>query len=111
MQMQLNIKLVAAIVVVTVGGVAGIYTISTKQVEQPKPGTAGQAPSVQGATQAGKVQVDPNAKFTHFQVGNSNVKSIFIDGKIAWVGTSGGVVRYDTSTDEYRMTLLLPTRK
>ncbi|HEY4698060.1 MAG: regulator [Gallionellales bacterium RIFCSPHIGHO2_02_FULL_57_16] len=101
--MQLNIKLVAAIVVVTVGVVAGIYTISTKQVEQPKPGTAGQAPSVQGATQAGKVQVDPNAKFTHFRVGNSNVKSIFIDGKIAWVGTSGGVVRYDTSTDEYRM--------
>src|SRR3990170_392030 len=103
MQMQLNIKLVAAIVVVTVGVVAGIYTISTKQAEQPKPGAAGQTPTVQGAPLTGKVQVDPNAKFTHFRVGNSNVKSIFIDGKIAWVGTSGGVIRYDTSTDEYRM--------
>lgn len=103
MQMQLNIKLVAAIVVVTVGVVAGIYTISTKQAEPPKPGTAGQTPPVQGTPLAGKVEVDPNAKFTHFRVGNSNVKSIFMDGKIAWVGTSGGVVRYDTSTDEYRM--------
>ena len=103
MQMQLNIKLVAAIVVVTVGVVAGIYTITTKQAEPPKPGTAAQTAPAKGAPLAGKVEVDPNAKFTHFRVGNSNVKSIFIDGKIAWVGTSGGVVRYDTSTDEYRM--------
>lgn len=51
----------------------------------------------------GKVQVDPNAKFTHFRVGNRNVKSIFLDGKVLWVGTSGGVIRYDTSNDEYKL--------
>ncbi len=101
--MQLNIKLVAATVVVTVGVVAGIYAISTKQAEPPKPGTAAQTAPAKGAPLAGKVEVDPNAKFTHFRVGNSNVKSIFMDGKIAWVGTSGGVIRYDTGTDEYRM--------
>src|SRR5689334_10158137 len=44
-----------------------------------------------GPEQQGKVQVDPNAKFTHFRVGNRNVKSILLDGKIVWVGTSGGV--------------------
>ncbi|OWW22915.1 regulator [Noviherbaspirillum denitrificans] len=53
--------------------------------------------------QGGKVDVDPNAKFTHFRVGNRNVKSIFIKGDVAWVGTSGGVVRYDTKTDDYRL--------
>lgn len=53
--------------------------------------------------QQGKVQVDPNAKFTHFRVGNRNVKSMLLDGKLLWVGTSGGVIRYDTSTDEYRL--------
>lgn len=53
--------------------------------------------------QQGKVSVDPNAKFTHFRVGNRNVKSIMLDGKVLWVGTSGGVIRYDTATDEYRL--------
>lgn len=56
-----------------------------------------------GRPQAGKVQVDPNAKFTHFRVGNRNVKSILLDGKVLWVGTSGGVIRYDTSNDNYRL--------
>jgi ligand-binding sensor domain-containing protein len=53
--------------------------------------------------QAGKVQVDPNAKFTHFRVGNRNVKSMFLEDKVLWVGTSGGVIRYDTATDNYRL--------
>jgi len=53
--------------------------------------------------QDGKVAVDPNAKFTHFRVGNKNVKSIYADGKIVWVGTSGGVVRYDTRDDTFKL--------
>lgn len=56
-----------------------------------------------GPPQQGKVQVDPNAKFTHFRVGNRNVKSMLLDGKLLWVGTSGGVIRYDTSTDDFRL--------
>jgi ligand-binding sensor domain-containing protein len=51
----------------------------------------------------GKVTVDASAKFTHFRVGNKNIKSIFIDGKLVWVGTSGGVVRYDTRDDSYKL--------
>lgn len=67
----------------------------------PAPGQADAGQS--GPAQAGKVQVDPNAKFTHFRVGNRNVKAILVKDKIAWVGTSGGVVRYDTTNDEYRL--------
>ena len=51
----------------------------------------------------GKVAVDPAARFTHFRVGNKNVKSIYADGKVIWVGTSGGVVRYDTGDDSFKL--------
>ncbi|MBL8488075.1 MAG: regulator [Rhodocyclaceae bacterium] len=51
----------------------------------------------------GKVITDPNAKFTHFRVGNKNVKSIYVDGRQVWVGTSGGVVRYDTRDDSFKL--------
>lgn len=47
--------------------------------------------------------VPPSSKFTHFRVGNRNVKSIFADDPLVWVGTSGGVIRYDTETDEHRL--------
>lgn len=51
----------------------------------------------------GKVTVDKAAKFTHFRVGNKSIKSIFIDGDRVWVGTSGGVVRYDTRDASYKL--------
>jgi ligand-binding sensor domain-containing protein len=51
----------------------------------------------------GKVGSDATQKFTHFRVGNKNVKRIFSDGDTVWVGTSGGVVRYDTRSDEYKL--------
>ena len=56
---------------------------------------------------SGQVSVDPKAKFVHFRVGNRNVKDILADGSLLWVGTSGGVIRYDTKTDKYD---LLDTR-
>lgn len=62
----------------------------------------GQA-SLPDALRSGKAHLDPNSKFTHFRVGNSNVKSIYVDGKVTWVGTSGGLIRYDTGTDEFRL--------
>jgi len=60
-------------------------------------------PALPAQEREGKVTVDPNAKFTHFRVGNKNVKSIYNDGKIVWVGTSGGVVRYDTRDDSFKL--------
>jgi ligand-binding sensor domain-containing protein len=44
----------------------------------------------------------PKSKFVRYAVGERNVKDIFADGDIVWVGTSGGLVRYDTKNDEYR---------
>jgi len=64
----------------------------------PMPG-ASAPPAAEGKV----VGNDPTAKFTHFRVGNKNVKSIFMDGKTVWVGTSGGVVRYDTRDDSYKL--------
>jgi len=62
------------------------------------------AQAVVAATQTeGTVGADPTQKFTHFRVGNKNVKRIFADGDLVWVGTSGGVIRYDTRTDTYKL--------
>lgn len=123
--MQLNIKSVTAIAVIVIGLVAGIYimsvklapTVPAKTAGSIQPGavmppghpalsSGGQSGSPQASPQQedriGKATEDPKTKFTHFRVGNSNVKSIFIDGKEVWVGTSGGVIRYNTATDEFR---------
>jgi len=52
---------------------------------------------------SGSAGADPNARFTHFRVGQRNVKAILPDGDIMWVGTSAGVIRYDLANDEYRL--------
>lgn len=60
-------------------------------------------PSVPAPAREGKVKVDPAAKFVHFRVGNKNVKSLFIDQGVVWVGTSSGVVRYNTKDDSFKL--------
>jgi ligand-binding sensor domain-containing protein len=47
--------------------------------------------------------VDPGAAYTHFRVGNRNVKSIYTDGTVIWIGTTGGLVRYETETNRFRL--------
>ncbi len=42
-------------------------------------------------------------RFAHFRVGNSNVKALLADGPLLWVGTSGGVIRYDSTRDDHRL--------
>jgi len=59
--------------------------------------------TVAGPQREGKVGADAAQRFTHFRVGNKNVKRIFIDGDVVWIGTSGGAVRYDTRRDEYKL--------
>lgn len=43
------------------------------------------------------------ARFSHFRVGNRNVKGMLADGDLVWVGTSGGVIRYELKTDNYKL--------
>lgn len=134
--MQLGTKSIAVLVVALGAAVGGAYTMGKKAnpdnaVELPPrvaaasgesmpagattaaPGNvqapAGHPPVVDGGAppSEGKVQVDPTAKFVHFRVGNRNVKDILTEGDLVWVGTSAGVIRYNTRTDEYK---LLDTR-
>ena len=42
---------------------------------------------------------DAKDKFTHFRVGEKNVKGIYADGRMIWVATTGGVIRYDSLKD------------
>ena len=64
----------------------------------PAAGSARPEPQLEG-----KLAPDPTQKFTHFRVGNKNVKRLYADGDTVWVGTSGGAVRYDTRSDEYKL--------
>jgi ligand-binding sensor domain-containing protein len=69
-------------------------------INHPPLAAPGQAPPME---REGKVEVDKLAKFVHFRTGSRNVKDILLDGKILWVATSGGLIRYDTATDKFRL--------
>src|SRR3954453_15678244 len=63
----------------------------------------GQHASPHAQAREGKDAVDLSKPFTHFRVGNRSVKSIYSEGAVVWVGPSGGVVRYDTKTEAYKL--------
>ena len=92
---------------VSSGIVTGSQPASQLPPGHPDVNRDGQGPgSSQGVTndeRSGKSVPDKNAQFTHFRVGDNNVKAIYIDGKVVWVGTSNGVIRYNTETDDFRM--------
>lgn len=120
--MGINYKL-AGIALIAAGGVAaGAYMLGKRSGESVSvdaaKSIAAAAPAVKGALpgnhppmankdgqaeRQGKVQVDTTQAFTHFRVGNKNVKAIHAEGKVMWVGTSGGVIRYDTTTEEFKL--------
>ena len=56
-----------------------------------------------GADAVASTQPSLGHRFAQFRVGESNVKALLADGPIVWVGTSGGVIRYDTEKDEHRL--------
>jgi hypothetical protein len=131
--MQFGHKTIAVLVIALGGVIAGAYTLgrsagtpaATQAAALPAPAPAAKAmggspegapagniqapaghpPVAEGGAPPteGKVQVDPTAKFVHFRVGNRNVKDILTEDNIVWVGTSGGVIRYDTKTDEFKL--------
>lgn len=117
--MQLNQKSIAVIVAGALALAGGAYFLGKNQGESgdgqrkvgPIPAGAQMpaghppAPGIPTAelAAAGKMGMNTPEKFAHFRVGNKNVKSIFAEGNAVWVGTSGGVVRYDTATDNYKL--------
>jgi ligand-binding sensor domain-containing protein len=63
-----------------------------------QPPAAKPAPVMEGKV----LKVKPTIKVVPFRVGDRNVKSIYADGKVIWIGTSGGIIRYDLGADNYR---------
>jgi ligand-binding sensor domain-containing protein len=117
---SVNYKLAAGGVIAVGVLIAGAYVVGKRQGESAAPPPVAsqdvitvQAPQpahppLPGADPgafAGKVGAPAGSgdRFSHFRVGNKNVKSIFVDGPVVWVGTSGGVVRYDTVKDDYKV--------
>lgn len=106
--MQFNPKIAALAVTGLAIALAGAY-FAGRQSAPPAENAPRKAlppnhpPTAAEPQREGKLAVDPTQKFTHFRVGNKNVKRIFADGDVVWVGTSGGAVRYDTRTDEYKL--------
>ena len=112
--MALNLPLTGLATIALGAALAGTYQLgrsngaATAVALAPPPAASAAMPAGHAAGPApaqlqGKVGADPAQKFTHFRVGNKNVKRIFVDGDTVWVGTSGGAVRYDTRTDEYKL--------
>ena len=113
--MKFNPTLVALGMLLGVGIIVGAYQLGQQggdatAMKDGSPVNASQAPASQQQPQR-QVSLYPNdaemqanaPRFSHFRVGNRNVKSIFVDGKYVWVGTSGGVIRYDTELDDYQL--------
>ena len=116
--MALNFTVAGLVAIGIAGAVAGAYNLGrsnaaansavlTAQMAAPAsaqaPAASAPHPPVAAPQREGKVGADATQKFTHFRVGNKNVKRIFADGDTVWVGTSGGAVRYDTRSDDYKL--------
>lgn len=100
----------AVAVVIIAGLVAGAYWTGLNhnarnspliEAEMPQANIATETATGQATTQS--IDLAKKPQFTHFRIGNRNVKSIFAEQDVVWVGTSGGVIRYATETDDYRL--------
>ncbi|OGT22264.1 MAG: regulator [Gammaproteobacteria bacterium RBG_16_57_12] len=110
----MNIKTISLVLVVG-AVVVGAYFLGTKQAGQPVPvaTVAQQQPATSPSAMPPAPVAGPSTpvpqghpsldRFTHFQVGNSNVKAMLADGDTVWIGTSGGVVRYNLGNDEHKV--------
>jgi len=107
--MKFNPTLMALSVLVGAGVIVGAYQLGQQgsdEVVNNEPATLKQpAPSIVPTPEVRSLDAASveGPRFSHFRVGNRNVKSIFADGRYVWVGTSGGVIRYDTESDDYEL--------
>jgi ligand-binding sensor domain-containing protein len=67
----------------------------------PASAPAGALPSGHPPLDQAAPQTVNQLPFTHFRVGNRNVKSLLLDGDVIWIGTSGGIIRYELATEEH----------
>ncbi len=106
--MKINATVVAFAVLVGAGVIVGAYQLGQQGGDEPPESPSVLSPE-NGHSQRSVdlfpqgMPKDDGPRFSHFRVGNRNVKSMFADGKYVWVGTSGGVIRYDTDIDDYQL--------
>ena len=81
---------------------AGAYWLGRNQAKTENVAAPSTQAPVSGHEQT-RQAAHPAPRFSHFRVGNRNVKAILADGDVVWVGTSGGVIRYDIRRDDYRL--------
>ncbi len=106
--MPLNLPTLGLVVIALGAALAGTYQLGRSNAAASGSALVATAAAAAPATAPppateGQVGADASQKFTHFRVGNKNVKRIHVDGDMVWVGTSGGVVRYDTRSDAYKL--------
>lgn len=107
--MKFNPTLAALGVLLGAGVIVGAYQLGQQGKGEPDAAVQGQPGAAAPATPQTRASFDASGageqapRFSHFRVGNRNVKSVHADGRYVWVGTSGGVVRYDTERDDYQM--------
>ncbi|ROR32902.1 ligand-binding sensor domain-containing protein [Inmirania thermothiophila] len=117
--MKLDARTLFLLVVVALGVGVVAYRMGAEQgggpapqatapAPQPAPAPAAvpPAPAPESAAaahaRAGVELPADNGRFTRFRTGNRNVKALLVDDGVVWVGTSGGVVRYDPRTEDTR---------
>jgi ligand-binding sensor domain-containing protein len=121
---NINTKGFALLVLFVGGAVVAAYTIGMKQAANQQQTEAQQAKATDsGSTETSgttkELKPAPGANmpanhpvmdsndgqvhFTHFGVGNRNVKGMVADGNDVWVGTSGGAIRYHLDSNDYTL--------
>ena len=110
--MNINTKSLAIIVLVMGAAVVAAYQFGVSQSKQEQTADATSAQQtttapVQGSggtMPASHPPTGPDApSFTHFRVGNRNVKGMVAVKDAVWVGTSGGAIRYDLNKEDYKL--------
>jgi len=103
---RFDIRIILAALVAVIALAAGAYELGRRSgVPGPAAPLLESALKPRAASAPSAAQPQPGApppsaagQFTHFRVGNKNVKDIFADEGSVWVGFSGGVIRYDLKT-------------
>jgi ligand-binding sensor domain-containing protein len=120
---NINAKGLAIVIIVAGVAVVAAYNLGINQAQNQQtvstPAPANNQPQATPAAQSKNLlpeggnampanhppmgNMGSEARFTHFQVGNRNVKGMIADGDEVWVGTSGGAIRYSLKTEDYKL--------
>lgn len=76
-------------------GSRGPEDVASQPTVQPTP-TPGTASAPAPAVSTGADASSTPARSMRFEIADRNIKALLLDGPITWIGTSGGLIRYDS---------------